>query len=162
MKTLKDFIQSPIEESNMEILESSDLPDFIEEDKQGNDTKVPPAMLIMRRKSFRKFPDGQMVALYYIDKINKYVTVPYTSAQLTAVKEETTLDVLNSIVENKEGREIIHKNGNSTNVNNVQAEKILEVYKQLSADNKNKLVEMVEESKRQFKEAYQFVLQNSK
>ena len=162
MKTLKDFILSPDDESNMEILESSDLPDLIIEDKKVDRSKAPPPMLIMRRHSFRQFPNGQMVALYYIDKINKYVTIPFTSLQLASVKEETTLDILNSIVENKEGREIIHKNGNSTNVNNVQAEKILEVYKQLSADNKNKLVEMVEESKRQFKEAYQFVLQNSK
>lgn len=41
----------------------------------------PPAVLIMRRKSVRQFPDGQRVALYYVDKINKYVTVPYTAMQ---------------------------------------------------------------------------------
>jgi hypothetical protein len=41
----------------------------------------PPAVLIMKRKSIRQFPDGQRVALYYVDKINKYVTVPYTAMQ---------------------------------------------------------------------------------
>ena len=41
----------------------------------------PPAVLIMKRKSVRMFPNGQRVALYYVDKINKYVTVPYTAAQ---------------------------------------------------------------------------------
>jgi len=41
----------------------------------------PPAVLIMKRKSIRLFPNDQRVALYYVDKINKYVTVPYTSMQ---------------------------------------------------------------------------------
>ena len=41
----------------------------------------PPAVLIMKRKSIRQFPNGQRVALYYVDKIDKYVTVPYTAMQ---------------------------------------------------------------------------------
>ena len=41
----------------------------------------PPAVLVMRRKSVRQFPDGQRVALYYVDKLDKYVTVPYTAMQ---------------------------------------------------------------------------------
>ena len=41
----------------------------------------PPAVLIMKRKSVRQFPNGQRVALYYVDKIDKYVTVPYTAMQ---------------------------------------------------------------------------------
>ena len=47
----------------------------------GNETMDPPAVLIMKRKSVRQFPNGQRVALYYVDKINKYVTVPYTAMQ---------------------------------------------------------------------------------
>jgi hypothetical protein len=41
----------------------------------------PPAVLVMKRKSIRQFPNNQRVALYYVDKIHKYVTVPYTSMQ---------------------------------------------------------------------------------
>lgn len=41
----------------------------------------PPTVLIMKRKSVRLFPNNQRVALYYVDKINKYVTVPYTAMQ---------------------------------------------------------------------------------
>ena len=41
----------------------------------------PPAVLVMKRKSVRMFPDGQRVALYYVDKLDKYVTVPYTAMQ---------------------------------------------------------------------------------
>jgi hypothetical protein len=41
----------------------------------------PPNVLIMKRKSIRQFSNDQRVALYYVDKINKYVTVPYTAMQ---------------------------------------------------------------------------------
>lgn len=44
----------------------------------------PPAVLLMKRKSVRQFPNGQRVALYYVDKINKYVTVPYEAMQWSA------------------------------------------------------------------------------
>jgi hypothetical protein len=47
----------------------------------------PPAVLIMKRQSIRLFPDGQKVALYYVEKINKYVTVPYTSLQVFSPEE---------------------------------------------------------------------------
>lgn len=46
-----------------------------------NKSMDPPAVLIMKRKSIRMFPNNQRVALYYVDKINKYVTVPYTAMQ---------------------------------------------------------------------------------
>ena len=49
--------------------------------KESSKQMDPPAVLIMKRKSIRQFPDGQRVALYYVDKINKYVTVPYTAMQ---------------------------------------------------------------------------------
>ena len=41
----------------------------------------PPSVLLMKRKSVRQFPDGQRVALYYVEKLDKYVTVPYTAMQ---------------------------------------------------------------------------------
>jgi hypothetical protein len=50
----------------------------------------PPAVLIMKRKSVRQFPDGQRVALYYVDKIDKYVTVPYTAMQWSSTGPTTS------------------------------------------------------------------------
>jgi hypothetical protein len=41
----------------------------------------PPAVLLMKRKSVRQFSDGQRVALYYVEKLDKYVTVPYNAMQ---------------------------------------------------------------------------------
>lgn len=37
----------------------------------------PPNIVMLRRKAIRVFPGGKKVALYYADKIDKYVTVPY-------------------------------------------------------------------------------------
>ena len=62
MKTLKEFRSTVLNE--------------------GHDKSMdPPNMLVMKRKSIRQFPNDQRVALYYVDKINKYVTVPYTAMQ---------------------------------------------------------------------------------
>jgi hypothetical protein len=56
--------------------------EFIVEKKEPKSSPMdPPAVLIMKRKSVRQFPDGQRVALYYVDKLDKYVTVPYTAMQ---------------------------------------------------------------------------------
>ena len=56
----------------------------------------PPAILVMRRKSIRQYPNKQRVALYYVDKIDKYITVPYTEYQWSSsgppVEEETIKD----------------------------------------------------------------------
>jgi len=52
-------------------------------------TMDPPNVLVMKRKSVRQFSNGQRVALYYVDKIDKYVTVPYEAMQWsTSVPEE--------------------------------------------------------------------------
>lgn len=64
MKTLKEFRE------------------FIVEKKEPKkDPMDPPTVLIMKRKSVRQFPNGQRVALYYVDKLDKYVTIPYTAMQ---------------------------------------------------------------------------------
>jgi hypothetical protein len=62
LKTLKEFRSEVLKEDH-------------------NNSMDPPNMLIMKRKSIRQFPNNQRVALYYVDKINKYVTVPYTAMQ---------------------------------------------------------------------------------
>jgi hypothetical protein len=55
----------------------------------------PPAVLIMRRKWIRQYPNQQRVAIYLVDKINKYITVPYTEYQWSSsgvpVEEETEI-----------------------------------------------------------------------
>ena len=41
-------------------------------------TGDPPAVMVMRRMSIRQFPNGQKIALYKIDKLDRWITVPYS------------------------------------------------------------------------------------
>jgi len=50
--------------------------------------KVPP-VLLLKRKSIRIFPDGQKVALYYAQAINKYVTIPFNEI---GINEDISID----------------------------------------------------------------------
>ena len=60
----------------------------------------PPAILIMKRKSIRQFPNGQRVALYHIEKLNKFITIPYdTTNDLITTTEESRKDKINTILE---------------------------------------------------------------
>ena len=53
--------------------------------KKGKDL---PAVLVMKRKAIRQFPNGQKVALYHVDKLNKYITIPYDKDAIISVSEE--------------------------------------------------------------------------
>jgi len=61
VKTLKEFRNHQIDEAKL--------------------PADPPAVMLMKRQSIRQFGDGQRVALYYVDKINKYITIPYNASQ---------------------------------------------------------------------------------
>ena len=167
MKKLKDF----------SINEKIDLPKEVEsvvvseEDRHKN--MDPPNILIMRRKSIRQFPNNQRVALYFVDKINKYVTVPYTAMQWsTSTPEEYELsgemieeDVmvrLEEIVENRRSRVITFEDGKTMLVGVSIAETILKVYGALNENNQEKLAKMANESKEQFSKVIDFTNKNLK
>jgi len=60
----------------------------------------PPAILVMKRKSIRQFPNGQRVALYHIDKLDKYITIPYdVKGSLITTTEENRKDKINTILD---------------------------------------------------------------
>jgi hypothetical protein len=48
-----------------------------------------PSVLLLKRKAIRVFPDGQKVALYYAQAIDKYVSIPYNEI---GINEEIELD----------------------------------------------------------------------
>ena len=134
MKSLKDFISIP--EDNLDYLEVSDLPPVMESEKKQNHSQPhdPPPVLVMKRKSIRLFPDGRRVALYYVDKINKYVTIPYSDMQWSgAVEEELSPhDTLKMIID-------------ESNVGQNITEDIFKVYNKLNETNKKRFLEMAEE-----------------
>lgn len=51
--------------------------------------KEAPSILLLKRKAIRVYPDGQKVALYYAQAIDKYVTIPYNEI---GINEERDLN----------------------------------------------------------------------
>lgn len=169
MKTYKDFLKDRISEedsknevikaSEIETLNADSLPDFIYEagDEQNHQMPHdPPAILILRRKSIRLFPNNQRVALYYSDKLNKYVSVPYSSLGWSAKSEESEYDkrnILNDlryIVDKQSSKLIEFNDGRNTIVNIHTASSILKTYNNLNEINKQKFLNLLSETKDSF------------
>lgn len=116
----------------------------------------PPAMLIMRRKSIRQFPNGQRVALYYVDKINKYVTVPYEDMQWSATFEETVFDKIKQVNESKQKQLVEHLDGSTSEITPEIAKQMVELYKKINEANKAKMADMLEASAKHFQTITKF------
>lgn len=151
MLSLKDFI----DDSEDTILESSG---------KFHDTRELPNVLVMRKKSVRQFQNGQRVALYQIDGLNRYVTVPYGNIALTAeeteVIEEDVMHHLNNIASNHTAKTIKFKDGSSMKVDVQTAHAILKVHGAVNDTNKQKLADMAHKSKTHFKRVADFAWKN--
>lgn len=117
-----------------------------------------PAVLVLRRKSVRQFPDG-VVALYKADLIDKVVSIPFVKsgvAQLSETKKyKNNFERLNEI--RTSGKMIISfKDGKSFDVNSYLAEEILDLYSNLNRENKKKLKQSLDESVDSFKKIVSF------
>lgn len=126
----------------------------------------PPNILIMRRKSIRQFPNGQRVALYQIDKLNKYISIPYmekTWAEETELEiyewehlEENVIHHLQNIVNNHDAKSVKFKDGSSMKVDVQTANAILKVHGAVNDENKKKISDMAHKSKTHFKKVADF------
>lgn len=156
MKSLSDFVVSDTVAEEIEQLE--------EKKSRPND---PPAMLVMRRKSIRQFPNGQRVALYYIDKLKKFVTIPYDdesihlSPNMSMVKEDV-MSHLNDIVTSGTGKRISFKDGSSIKVDRQTAHAVLKVHGALNDENKEKVKDMAHKSKQHFMKVVDFAWKHTK
>jgi hypothetical protein len=120
--------------------------------------RTPPQVLIMRRKTVRQFPNGQTVALYYIDKLDKYISIPYEDLKWekgSSVREEVELEEnaihqLKDIVDNHSMKSIKHKDGSSSKVDVQTANAIMKVHGALNDENKKKIEDMIHHSKEHF------------
>lgn len=174
MKSFNDFkvkkVEPPVEiqeESLLEAVDYEDIRGILVEASE----KDPPPVLVLRRKSIRRLSNKQKVALYYVDKINKYVTIPYEGNILSATINEdfedlNTYDIiseLKDIVENNCKKSIMLEDGNWKNVSVHTAMSILEIYEnQLSKENKKLFAEMAIKSVADFNRVVDFVNKNIK
>jgi hypothetical protein len=174
MKSFGDFkvkkVEPPVEiqeESLLEAVDYEDIRGVLVEAKESD----PPAVLVLRRKTIRQIGNKQKVALYFADKINKYVTISYgsgghLSATIGEDVEELSYDLiteLKDIVENNCKKSIMLEDGNWKNVSVHTAMSILEVYdNHLTKENKQLFAEMAIKSVADFNRVVDFVNKNLK
>ena len=145
---------------NMALVAQS-MPDVNESKQVLEQQKDPPVILVMRRKSIRMFPNGKKVALYYVDKLDKYITVPYDDLQWSPISMRESADTytviqqLDSILVEGIGS-ILFDDGSSTKVDKETAKVILDVYESLDHKNKKLINNMANESKQNFSKVVDF------
>jgi hypothetical protein len=178
LKTLKDFLSDykveepqPVVEEKVEV----ELPLELHEEFEINhlqevkeDPHDMPAMLIMRRKSIRKMGNGQKVALYYVDKLDKYVTIPYgentwfTTMESAEPIEESVIDHLKYIVEHRTAKSVSFEDGKSMRVDVHTAKSVLKMHESLNEENKKKMADTAQKSKEHFGRVVDFAWKHSK
>jgi hypothetical protein len=114
----------------------------------------PPTVLVMHRKAIRQLAEGQRVGIYYVDKINKYVTVPYDA--VIPVAEETVIDQLKKAADTKKNIMVEHYDGTSSEVTPAMARRMIDLYKKINEANKAKMLEMLEASAKHFQTIAKF------
>ena len=114
----------------------------------------PPTVLVMHRKAIRELAEGHRVGVYYVDKINKYVTVPLDGQ--STIAEETVIDRLNLAVEKKKNIMVEHFDGTSSEVTPQMARGMIELYKKINEANKAKMLDMLEASAKHFQTIAKF------
>ncbi len=105
--------------------------------------KDPPMVLLLKRVAFRLFPDGKTkVALYYNKLLDKHFSIPYGPAVDGPVqaeeKELTVLQALQEVVDLAESNEVWFET-DSRSVEPETARALLNLYEQLSPENKIKM-----------------------
>ena len=166
LESKKQFVQEQVEESvssEPEILELEDLPNYLGEEQNLREPMDPPAVLIMRRKSVRQYPNNQRVALYFVDKINKYVTVPYTAMQWSSTgiaEEKNIIDQINTATCSMDATKLVFENGSMVFINQYSAKQMMKLYNSLNEEHKKEFIEIAGKSKEDFLDIQNFAKQN--
>ena len=115
----------------------------------------PPAVLVVKRKAIRLYPDGTRVALYWSDKLKKYFSVPYGPAIDSSIQAE---EYINELVENEE---LLLNDGNVISLNEESKQQIIKTYSRLDEINKEIFWQQLTESVTTFGQLYEFCRLNT-
>lgn len=123
----------------------------------------PPPIILLRRKAIRVYPDGKKVALYYADRLNKYISIPYEDiyrdrdSNIPTVSEEVLMEggggvisILRDIVQNKQAETVRFDDNDSMKIDLITAQAIMNVYDAVNPGNKEKLDKMINKDKNNF------------
>jgi hypothetical protein len=104
--------------------------------------------------------------LYYNDKLDKYFSVPYGPKVDSAIQaeqvQESVMDSLHGIVNNKQANTVKFADGKTAKVDHFTASAIVQVHKALNDENKKKFADMVHKSKDHFARASDFAFRHTK
>lgn len=118
----------------------------------------PPAVLVIKRRAVRLYPDGTRVALYFSDKLKRYFTVPFAtmSSGLSAIQAENFIDELRSSSKLTEETTLELEDGSQVELDVLMINRIVYAYDGLEEDNKQKFVDLLTSSEESFDKAYEF------
>lgn len=137
------------------------------------DVNDPPFVLVLKRKAIRLYPNGQKIALYHNNKLNKFFSVPYgpgVDANIQAEDVQTGINTINEdaiaqlqkIKDSHQHGKVKHSDGSSSKVDVQTAHAILTVHKNLNDENKKKFADMVGKSQHHLHKAAEFSWKNMK
>jgi hypothetical protein len=140
----KQAIREDLEEARMDSVGSSYplLPD-------------PPAVLVIKRKAVRLYPDGTRIAMYWSDKLKRVFSLPYGPAVDPVVQAE---EYVKELIESEE---LLLNDGNIINLNEETKQQIINTYGQLEEDSKEVFWQQLTESVATFGKLYEFCRLNS-
>ena len=151
------------------------LREALKKGEQGKKLPDPPPMIVLKRKGYRTFPNGELVALYHNDMLKLDVSVPFSAAKTLGygtfkeqveydnlILNETIVKKLESIVRNGMQSNVELANGATATVQPTTAQKILDLYNhnQLHFANRVKLSRYMSNDPKSFKKVVDFVSQN--
>lgn len=120
----------------------------------------PPNIIMLKRKAIRIFPDGRKVALYYADKINQYVTIPYHDmehnnkaiAQVHEQKQDRrgNMPALEEIIQTGQPAILTFDDSTSMKVDVMTAQAIVNIYNKVNLTNRYKIERMINKDKHNF------------
>lgn len=115
----------------------------------------PPAVLVIKRKAVRLYPDGTRIAMYYSDKLKRVFSLPYGPAVDAVVQaEEYVQELLNS-------EELFLNDGNTLTLSEETKQILVDTYSQLDEENKQAFWQQLTESITTFGQLNEFCRLNS-
>jgi len=142
MKTLRTFISESTKQEDSLVTETMSF------------KMDPPNIILLKRKAIRIFPDGRKVALYHADKIDKYISIPYSDMndknllQVEEAEEQETdnrdnMPTLEAIAQSGEEGTLTFDDNTSMDVDAMSAKAIVSLHSKVNPVNQHKIEHMV-------------------
>ena len=115
----------------------------------------PPAVLVIKRKAVRLYPDGTRIAMYWSDKLKRVFSVPYSTVMDNPIQAEEYIKELS------ESEQLLLNDGNAITLNEETKQQLINTYEQLDEENKKVFWQQLTESITTFGQLNEFCRLNS-